>query len=78
MGEEFKLTQFADDLTCSLSEIQSGKELFKLISTFQICSGLKLNISKIEVLWKWKDKNIFQHKMVHQANKNLRYIYRAQ
>ena len=57
MGEEFKLTQFADDLTCSLSDIQSGKELFKLINKFEICSGLKLNISKTEALWIGKDKN---------------------
>ena len=46
MGEEFKLTQFADDLTCSLSDIQSRKELFKLINKFEICLGLKLNIRK--------------------------------
>ena len=46
MGEEFKLTQFGDDLTCSLSDIQSGKELFKLINKFEISSGLKLNIYK--------------------------------
>ena len=57
MGEEFKLTQFADDLTCSLSDIQSGKDLFKLIKKFEICSGLKLNISKTEALWIGKDKN---------------------
>ena len=57
MGEEFKLTQFADDLTCLLSDIQSGKELFKLINKFEICSGLKLNISKTEALWIGKDKN---------------------
>ena len=52
-GKEFKLTQFADDLTYSLSDIQSGKQLFK----FEICLGLKLNISKTEALWIGKDKN---------------------
>ena len=57
MGKEFKLTQFADDLTCSLSDIQSGNELFKLINKFEICSGLKLNMSKTEALWIRKDKN---------------------
>ena len=44
MGEEFKLTRFADDLTCSLSDAQSGKELFKLMNKFEICSGLELNM----------------------------------
>ena len=49
MGKEFKLTQFED--------VQSGKELFKLINKFQICSGLELSISKTEALWIGIDKN---------------------
>ena len=39
--EEIKLMQFADDLTCSLTDIPSGLEVFRLLKLFEHISGLK-------------------------------------
>ena len=53
---EIKLLQFADDLTCSLMDIKSGGELFKLFNRFESCSGLRVNKTKTEGLWLGKNK----------------------
>ena len=50
-GEEIKLMQFADDLTCSLTDIPSGLEVFRLLKLFEHISGLKLNNTKSEGMW---------------------------
>ena len=55
--EEKSLCLLNLQMTCSLSDVQSEKELFKLINKFEICSGLKLIMSKTEALWVGKDKN---------------------
>ena len=43
--------QFADNLTCSLTDIQSGLEVFRLLELFEHTSGLKLNNTKSEGMW---------------------------
>ena len=53
---EIKLLQFADDLTCSLMDIKSGGELFKLFNRFESCLGLRVNKTKTEGLWFGKNK----------------------
>ena len=40
---EVKLSQYADDTTVLLSDVQSLSRLFNLLSLFERCSGLKLN-----------------------------------
>ena len=49
--EEVKLSQYADDTTLLLSDIQSVSNLFALLSLFEKCSGLKINRRKSEMLW---------------------------
>ena len=46
-----KLSQYADDTTVLLSDVQSVSKLFDLLSLFERCSGLKLNQTKSEMLW---------------------------
>ena len=48
---EVKLSQYADDTTVLLSDVQSLSKLFDLLSLFERCSGLKLNQTKSEMLW---------------------------
>ena len=45
-----------DNLTCSLIDIKSGGELFKLFNQFESCSGLRVNKTKTEALWLGKNK----------------------
>ena len=46
-----KLTQYADDTTVFLRDVQSLTSLFNLLSQFENCSGLRINQSKSELLW---------------------------
>ena len=48
---ELKLSQYADDTTVLLSDVQSASKLFDLLSLFERCSGLKLNQTNSEMLW---------------------------
>ena len=50
-NEEVKLTQYADDTTALLADVQSVSNLFDLLSLFEKCSGLKINQAKSEMLW---------------------------
>ena len=47
---EYKLTQYADDLTLTLSNTQSVNQAISLIEDFGRCSGLKLNKEKTEAM----------------------------
>ena len=46
-----KLTQYADDTTVFLRDVQSLNNLFSLLARFENCSGLRINQSKSELLW---------------------------
>ena len=46
-----KLTQYADDTTAFLRDVQSLNNLFSLLAQFESCSGLRINQSKSELLW---------------------------
>ena len=48
---EVKLSQYGDDTIVLLSDVQSLSKLFDLLSLFERCSGLKLNLTKSEMLW---------------------------
>ena len=43
--------QYADDMTAVLSDITSAQELFNLLDSFRISSGLSINWCKTEGLW---------------------------
>ena len=49
-NEEIKLEVFADDLTPFLRDLVSLTPLFDTIETFTLCSGLKVNFDKTEVM----------------------------
>ena len=55
--EETKLSQYADDTTALLSDLDSAHRLFQLLAKFKELSGLKLNSSKTEGLWIGSLKN---------------------
>ena len=46
----FKITQLADDTTLFLNDIDSLKNVLKILENFRNISGLKLNNSKTEIL----------------------------
>ena len=46
-----KLTEYADDTTVFLREVQSLNNLFSLLAQFESCSGLRINQAKSELLW---------------------------
>ena len=48
---EFKLNQYADDITVTLDNLKSAEALFMLIENFEKCSGLKANQRKTEAMW---------------------------
>ena len=43
--EEWKIVQYADDLTAFLNDLASAQNLFKLLDRFGKLSGLKVNSS---------------------------------
>ena len=49
--EEFKLMQYADDLTLFVPNIDCAKLVLQLLDRFTICSGLKVNHTKTEAMW---------------------------
>ena len=49
--EEFKLVQYADDLTLFVPNIECTKLILQLLDQFTICSGLKVNHTKTEAMW---------------------------
>ena len=50
-SKEFKMVQYADNLTAFVSDIRSAQDLFKLLDQFEKCSGLKVNYTKTEAMW---------------------------
>jgi len=50
-NEEVKLTQYAEDTTALLADVQSVSKLFDMLSLFEKYSGLKINQVKSEMLW---------------------------
>ena len=41
--EEFKLVQYADDLTVFVPNVAGAQLVFHLLDQFRFCSGLKVN-----------------------------------
>jgi len=56
---EIKLTQYADDLTLTLSDIKSVNETLHVLKLFGECSGLKINKDKTEamLLGPWQNRH---------------------
>ena len=48
---DVKLTASADDMTTFLKDDQSADNLLKVLNDFRLCSGLKLNKSKLEACY---------------------------
>ena len=48
---DVKLTAFADDMTTVLKDDESADNLLKVLNDFGLCSGLKLNKSKLEACY---------------------------
>ena len=56
-SKEFKMVQYADDLTAFVSDFRSAQYLFKLLDQFEKCSGLKVNYTKTEAMWIGSSRN---------------------
>ena len=48
--EEFKMVQYADDLTLFVPDLESAQHIFHLFDQYEACSGLKVNYSKTEAM----------------------------
>ena len=48
---ESKIIQYADDLTVTLSDVESAESLLTLLKHFEACSGLKVNNTKTDAMW---------------------------
>ena len=48
---ESKIIQYADDLTATLSDVESAEALLTLLKHFETCSGLKVNYTKTKAMW---------------------------
>ena len=49
--EEFKLVQYADDLTVFVPNVACAQLVFLLLDQFRFRSGLKVNYTKTETMW---------------------------
>ena len=49
--EETKLLQYADDMTATLSDINSLQALLDLLEVYKNASGLTINCTKTEGMW---------------------------
>ena len=54
---EIKLVQMADDTTVFIEDQNSLEHIFKILQTFKLYAGLKLNKTKTEAMWVGKDIN---------------------
>ena len=55
-GKELKLTQYEDDTTTFVKDGAAVEKLLELLDLFQQCSGLKINSTKSEAIWRGKDR----------------------
>ena len=57
--KEIKITQYADDTTVLVPELDSVSQLMKLLSHFKNISGLEVNKHKTEAMWlgSWRNYN---------------------
>ena len=58
-AREIKITQYADDTSVFLRNLESMSVLLDLLEKFERCSGLKINHAKSEAMWlgKWKNRD---------------------
>ena len=49
--QEYKLVQYADDITGILKDEESLKVFLDVMKSYEKVSGLKINISKCECMW---------------------------
>ena len=54
---EFKIVQLADDTTVFVSDTASIGNLISVLQNFELCSGLKINIDKTEIIPMGTNKN---------------------
>ena len=55
--EEFKMVQYADDLTLFVPDLECAQRIFHLFDQFEACSGLKVNYTKTEAMWIGSSRN---------------------
>ncbi len=46
-----KMACYADDITCFVSNVKSAEDIINLLSIFQRCSSMKVNLDKTEAMW---------------------------
>ena len=56
--QELKISQYADDTTVFVHDLDSVTSLLKVLNDFKEHSGLEINTTKTEAMWlgKWKDR----------------------
>ena len=81
-SKEIKLTQYADDLTLLLSDMDSINEALSALDEFGKYSGLRINHEKTigMLLGSWKDRHNFatKYKKDKRTNQTVRNLYQQQ
>ena len=70
-NEETKLLQYADNMTAVLSDINSAQALFDLLEVFKKPSGLMINTTKTEGMWRENKTKPFGIKWPNEPIKAL-------
>ena len=57
---ELKISQYADDTTVFVRDLDSVTSLLNLLSDFHACSGLEISTTKTEAMWlgQWKERTL--------------------
>ena len=48
---QIKMSCYADDISCFVQDVNSGKRIIDTMADFQICSSMKVNYDKSEAMW---------------------------
>jgi len=56
--QEYKSSQYADDLMMCITNLDSLSEIFKVFAKYELATNAKLNKEKMEALWigTWKNR----------------------
>jgi exonuclease III len=55
-SKEIRITQYVDDLTVFVENINSANQVFTILKKFHKAAGLKINMDKTEAMWLGRDR----------------------
>ena len=66
VNQEYKGSQYADDLMMCIINLDSLNEIFKVFAKYELATNAKLNKAKTEALWigTWKNRTDSPHNLI--------------